>query len=370
VRYVVNATLEEVGHARIGPVAWDIAAYGGLLELGSPGLVIEALARRRRLRFDVRRASRVPARASTSPTLADLLRMPEAAAGPRGRLAGVRRVLSRVANTDVVIPPKGFDAVISHLRLAISAGSSAALVRTTTGIIPELWSWRPPPDGELVRSAHIAQELAFGERADRVICWTHYGADNLARAGLTGNRIEVAFPILRLAEPDGPELAPSEHVRAVFVSGATWLKGLPEALAAVAAVDDVELHVVGGRVPRDPPPRTHWHGRLLPGRVARLLASADVLLGPARQETLGVSILEGMRAGAAVIGSNIGTVKELVGHTGRLVAPGCADALTEALREVAGDARARQEMGHAAQRRYLDLYHPSVTGPAWIDALS
>jgi glycosyltransferase involved in cell wall biosynthesis len=274
-------------------------------------------------------------------------------------------VLARIGHTDLVAPPRGVDAVISHLRRAVAIRPGTGEVRTTTGVIPELWRWRRASDSELVRAAHVAQELAFGNAADQVICWTQHGADNLVHAGLAAHRIAVATPILRLADPTGPAFAGDGHVRAVFVSGAAWLKGLPEALAAVQATDGVALHVVGGVPPRDPPPRTRWHGRLEPGRVARLLESADVLLGPARQETLGVSYLEAMRAGVAVIGSTIGTVKELVGETGRLVPPGNADAVTVALQELTGDGAMRREMGQAGQRRYEAHYAPEVAARAW-----
>ena len=95
--------------------------------------------------------------------------------------------------------------------------------------------------------------------------------------------------------------------------------------------------MVGPPAPLHPPPRTVWHGRQPPERVASMLESADLLLMPARYETYGVCYLEAMRAGTAIVASSLGTTRELVGDAGILVrpadVPGLAAVLTELVRE-------------------------------------
>jgi glycosyltransferase involved in cell wall biosynthesis len=84
------------------------------------------------------------------------------------------------------------------------------------------------------------------------------------------------------------------------------------------------------------------------------LARAQIFVLSSRSEGFPRSILEAMRAGLAVVASNVGGVSEAVaeGATGLLVPAGNAEALSGALRKLIGDAAERKRMGHAARLTY------------------
>lgn len=72
--------------------------------------------------------------------------------------------------------------------------------------------------------------------------------------------------------------------------------------------------------------------------VATALRQADVVVVPSRwPEPFALTVLEGMAAGAAVVGSEIGGIPESLRGTGILVPPGDASALAEALAALADD---------------------------------
>lgn len=266
--------------------------------------------------------------------------------------------------TDIVRVPSGVDAVFTHLRGARTARRSVSVVRSTNGVIPEAWTWSPSGADLHVRAQQCALERSLAARAEVVLCWTEYGADNLVAAGVDVKKIAVVPPLLDLSDPAPLDVEPTELVRAVFVGEDGFLKGLPEVLAAVASTPSVELHVVGPPPPTSAPERTRWHGRLSPGEVSALLVEADLLVVPARCESFGVTHLEAMRHGVAVIGSTIGTTREIVGDAGVLVPAGDADALRAAMAGLASDATARAALGAAGRRRYEERYAPAVVAVA------
>lgn len=87
--------------------------------------------------------------------------------------------------------------------------------------------------------------------------------------------------------------------------------------------------------------------------VAGLLAGADVMVMPSRQEGLGVAALEAMAAGVPVIASRVGGLPEAVvdGETGLLVPPDDAAALGVALARLAADSGLRRRLGAAGATR-------------------
>jgi glycosyltransferase involved in cell wall biosynthesis len=83
------------------------------------------------------------------------------------------------------------------------------------------------------------------------------------------------------------------------------------------------------------------------------LAAADVLAAPSRNEGMGRALVEGMALGLPVVGSEVGGIPAVIadGETGRLVPPGDAAALAEALVELARDAALCAKLGAAAAAR-------------------
>jgi glycosyltransferase involved in cell wall biosynthesis len=83
------------------------------------------------------------------------------------------------------------------------------------------------------------------------------------------------------------------------------------------------------------------------------LASVDVVVLPSLFEGLGVSVLEAMAAGKAVIASRVGGLPELVvdAATGLLVKPRDAAGLANAIAKLASDRTLIQSMGESGRER-------------------
>lgn len=107
----------------------------------------------------------------------------------------------------------------------------------------------------------------------------------------------------------------------------------------------------------------------------RLLAAADVLVLPTDWEGLPISLLEAMSVGVPVVVSRVGGVVETLGDAVRLVEPGSAEALGDALITLLDDpaeldrvgtsgaalVRSRFGADHMLQR-HDDAYHRLVAG--------
>lgn len=80
-----------------------------------------------------------------------------------------------------------------------------------------------------------------------------------------------------------------------------------------------------------------------------LLAACDLFVLPSRREGLGVSALEAMAAGRAVVASRVGGLGQAVLHerTGLLVPPEDPDALAQAITRLLGDGELRRSLGAA-----------------------
>jgi phosphatidylinositol alpha-mannosyltransferase len=127
-------------------------------------------------------------------------------------------------------------------------------------------------------------------------------------------------------------------------------------------------------------PSIHWLGLLSEEEKLRRLGGADVLCAPSLGgESFGMVLLEAMAAGTSVIASDIPGYRAAAGGRARLVPPGDASALADALRAVLrpvdeaeahrrrqaradGTARAREWSMDRLAERYESLYR-GVTQP-------
>ncbi len=163
-------------------------------------------------------------------------------------------------------------------------------------------------------------------------------------------------------------VAPNRVVIAA-VSRLVRHKGYPELAAAMRAVPDADLWVVGERLESDRGEdiaavlRDAGLGerlRMLGYRnnVAAVLAAADIFVLPSHFEGLPMSVIEAMLCGLPVVATDIRGPREQIvdGVTGLLVAPGTVQPLAMALARLAGDAGARASMGTAGRARALEIY--------------
>ncbi|MFB9145534.1 glycosyltransferase family 4 protein [Halomonas alkalicola] len=86
--------------------------------------------------------------------------------------------------------------------------------------------------------------------------------------------------------------------------------------------------------------------------LPRLFEALEIVCVPSRNEAFGLTVIEAMAAGKAVVGSDSGAIPELLDvETGRLAPPEDAAAWAAALAELADDAELRQRLGQAARHR-------------------
>ncbi len=92
--------------------------------------------------------------------------------------------------------------------------------------------------------------------------------------------------------------------------------------------------------------------------LPEILAAADIFVLPSRWEGLPLALLEAMSAGLPVVATRVEGVEEVVqpGIQGLLVPPQSADALAQAILQLANSPADRQRMGAAARQRVLESY--------------
>jgi glycosyltransferase involved in cell wall biosynthesis len=89
-----------------------------------------------------------------------------------------------------------------------------------------------------------------------------------------------------------------------------------------------------------------------------LVPAFDIFCLSSHLEGLGTSLLDAMAFGLPVVATAAGGIPDAVedGVTGRLVPPGDAAGLAEALAEMLADAGRRRAMGEAGRRRFLERF--------------
>ncbi|MBS3956571.1 MAG: glycosyltransferase [Clostridiales bacterium] len=100
------------------------------------------------------------------------------------------------------------------------------------------------------------------------------------------------------------------------------------------------------------------------GEVAEVLSTFQIYAYPSLWEGLPYAILEAMRAGCAIVSTDVGGVSEAIidGQTGLLVPPGSPIALAAALEKLITDSDMRLQLASAARERFetefsLDVMH-------------
>ena len=175
---------------------------------------------------------------------------------------------------------------------------------------------------------------------------------------------------------------PEGQVVVLAVSRLVWHKGYPELAAAMGAVPEAALWVVGERLASD---RGQDMSALLRNAglgdrllllgyrddVPALMAAADIFALPSRFEGLPMSVIEAMLSGLPVIAADVrGPAEQVVPEvTGLLVPPGDASALAAGLRRLIADPVRRTRMGTAGRERALERYDEAKVLTRTLDLL-
>jgi phosphatidylinositol alpha 1,6-mannosyltransferase len=150
------------------------------------------------------------------------------------------------------------------------------------------------------------------------------------------------------------ELAPNGELIVGYVGRLAPEKHV-ELLAGACALEGVKVVVVGDGPSHAPLaealPGAVFLGRRTGGDLARIFASLDVFVHTGPFETFCQTVQEAMASGVPVVAPAAGGPLDLVAHarTGYLVPPRDADAVREAVRELAADPARRVAFGAAAR---------------------
>jgi glycosyltransferase involved in cell wall biosynthesis len=211
-------------------------------------------------------------------------------------------------------------------------------------------------DVELARRARPLAR-AVVRRMNVVLAVSNALADELR--GLGGRDVRVVPNGVELPDVVGEEAEPPEIL---FAGRLSREKGI---LELVEAARGHKLVVAGdGPLRARVPEALGW---LPPDELASLYARAAVVACPSHREGFGVACAEAMAHGRAVVASDVGGLRDLVGdgETGLSVPPADVGALRRALERLLADAELRRRLGANARERVREL----CSWPRVIDAM-
>lgn len=200
-----------------------------------------------------------------------------------------------------------------------------------------------------------------------------------ARVHVIGNavpeeRVTVPSPHQRAAARAGFGL-PGDAPVVATIGALSPEKRVADVIAAVGALPDVHLLVVGGGPER--PELERQAAGLAPGRVhfagptdgpGDALAAADAVVLASRTEGLPGVLIEAGLAAVPAVATDVGGVSAIVhdGATGALARPGDAASLVDGLRRVLAD---HEALGAAARRHCLGSYELGGVADRWDELL-
>ncbi|MFI5045602.1 MAG: glycosyltransferase family 4 protein [Acidimicrobiia bacterium] len=263
---------------------------------------------------------------------------------------------------------RSFAPDVLHLHEPFAPGANhAALVGTTLPAVGTFHSARSGRNGwydtfrtglrPMLRRLSVA--TAVSAEAARQVELTFHTECEIVPNGVEVDRYERAEP---WPAPRAPAI--------MFFGRHEPRKGLAVLLEAFAHLDrDAVLWVAGDGPQRAQLQRdaacegVEWLGRVSDEEKARRLRAATVACFPATEgESFGVVLLEAMASGTAVVASDIDGYRTVAraGTEARLVAPGDADALADALRAVLDDRAMRDAMVTAGRSRAAEFSMPHL----------
>jgi len=199
---------------------------------------------------------------------------------------------------------------------------------------------------------------------DRVLAPSKVMADKLRRLGVRDVHVQPLGVDLETFNPARrdpqvrAELGIADTCRLLIYAGrGSREKNLPVLLDCMRQLGrGYHLLLVGSNMPANVPDNVSVIGQFCPpDQVARLMASADLLVHAGDQETFGLVILEAMASGTPVVAVRAGAFGEIVNdQCGSLCQPNDARAMALAVRE-AFEAGARK-LG-AQARRHVEQHY-------------
>jgi len=223
-------------------------------------------------------------------------------------------------------------------------------------------------DGKVTLDDVIALYQRLGDRADSLLVWCESGASRLAdHCPSLAARIRVVHPPVLDSSHEGG--IGGDVPAIVFVGTDPARKGLDTLIAAFPRVrrelPTTELRILGVPASRSAPDGVSFLGRCARREVVNAMASADVLVLPSRAETYGLTVVEAMMMGLAVVVSDVEPLPEVAGSEISVVPVDQPNALAERLIELFRDSA----LLSAEKRRCRALYETRNATHVFLTAL-
>lgn len=236
-------------------------------------------------------------------------------------------------------------------------------LRTKVVYCPHGWAFDRRTGGYAEYGAKFI-ERRLSSLCDAIVCISHHEVRAARSCGIPANKLNLVRNGVPLTAPQpevdaGSNPWPPGKRRILFVGRFDRQKGVDVLLEAVAALTDqafaciIGSYVVDRLSTRPQYENVRFCGWLSPPQIEAFYQSADVVVIPSRWEGFGLVAVEAMRAGVAVIASDVGGLSEIVddGVTGVLVPSDDVNALMEVLRDLS-DAQLKA-MGRAGRERFV-----------------
>jgi glycosyltransferase involved in cell wall biosynthesis len=267
-----------------------------------------------------------------------------------------------------IVTPRRRGSVVAHVH--VSQGGS--LVRE--GLLVLLLRLRRIP---VVVTLHGSSSLTSTGPAFRLTglvlrcaCLAHFLSDahRSRYARMAGRHVTIPNAV----EVD-PAPATTKQPHIVFAGVVGTRKGVDLLLKAWQSVPSAGwyLHLYGPPdtdfpLPRDIP-GVVAHGEVAPAAVQNALAAASIAVLPSREEAFPMFLLEAMAHRCAIVATDVGGVRELMGSAGALVPADDADALGDALTRLITEPSVRTGLALAAGERAAERFDAGVLSRTWVE---
>ena len=315
--------------------------------------------------------------------------------GVQAQVLGLSRILEEKGEVPTVIGPglpPGVEGVDLGATVSIPANGSRAPISLRPGVAAEVKAKTSDLDVLHVHEPLVPAVSLAATRAGPPVVATFHAAPGALIGGLyrflgpgfrslLGPSIRVITAVSSVAAAPLPagldvRLVPNGVDVGALAASVTRLpsrvaflgrdeprKGLDVLLEAwpkvVEAVSDAELVVMGCR--RDIG-GIQWMGPVGDETKAEVLSSSAVYVAPnLRGESFGITLVEAMSAGAAVVASDLNSFRDVAGEAAVFFPPGDAAALARSVIHLLRDAQARDRLA-AQGRSRASRYDWSVVG--------
>ena len=271
---------------------------------------------------------------------------------------------------------------------ALLHANSVSMARMSGPVVSQL---RLPSIGHLRDMINVsAASVSNLVRHTRLLAVSRATSDWYARRGIDSDRLSVLYngvdPVQFAPTPDSGYLrrqlqlgGDSQLVAAIGQIG--MRKGLDVLLEAakivIARQPQVHMLLVGSRLSQKdeavqfasdlrlaaskPPLTGHVHFLGQRDDISTLLNELTLLVHPARQEPLGRVLLEAAACALPVVATRVGGTEEIFAPSeppsALLVPADRPPQLANAILDLLGNPNARRELGQAARRRMIDVFH-------------